>query len=80
MALIDEVYEIDPRPDTVSWETSLLESPDMMERNIIIHHVCKSMSAQQRNRYRRSVEKGTHIKDGNRHRNKLARKMVLIKT
>ena len=49
-------------------------------RTGLIHHVCKSMSAQQRNQYRRLVEKGTHIKDGNRHRNKLARKMVLIKT
>ena len=67
MALIDEVYEIDPRPDTVSWETSLLESPDMMEGYIIIHHVRRSMSAQKRNRYRRSVEKGIHMEDGNKH-------------
>ena len=67
VGLINEVCEIDPRQDTVSWETSLPESPDMMEGYIIIHHVCRCMSAHQINRYRRLVEKGTHMEYWNEH-------------
>ena len=44
VGVVNEVRDIHPRPDTVSWETSLLESPDMMEGYFIIHHVCRSRS------------------------------------
>ena len=40
VGVINEVRDIDSRPDTVSLETSLLESPDMTEGYIIIHNVC----------------------------------------
>ena len=42
----------------------------MTEGYIILHHVCRCMSAQQRNRYKRSVEKGTQREQlgyGNEH-------------
>ena len=50
VGVIHEVRDIDPCPDKVCWETSLLESTDMTECYIIIHYVCRCMSAQQRNR------------------------------
>ena len=44
----------------LDWETSLLESTDVIRGYIILHHVCRHMSAQQRKNYMKSVEKGSH--------------------
>ena len=58
--VIADGCEITSQMDPVDWETSLLESTDVIRGYIILHHVCSHMSAQQRTNYMKSVEKGTH--------------------